>query len=264
VLLGEPPSTAYDLNFRVGDVPVRVHPLFWLVAILLGSNLREPKLILIWVAVLFFSILIHELGHVLAYRYYGMPAYVVLHSFGGLAISRGSYGQYGRPSSRSISRIVISLAGPAAGFLFAALVVAILCVFNRSVELSFFGQGFIFLGMGPHLLEAGSNVPVELYHAIRILLFVNVLWGLVNLLPIYPLDGGQVSRELFLMGNARQAVHYSLMLSMVAAIGMALFAARIEQWFVVIMFGMLAYQSYQGLQMNRGGWGGGYGGGRPW
>ena len=37
------------------------------------------------------------------------------------------------------------------------------------------------------------------------LLQVNILWGLMNLLPIYPLDGGQIARELFTLSNPRQA-----------------------------------------------------------
>ena len=34
-------------------------------------------------------------------------------------------------------------------------------------------------------------------HVVADLLQINILWGLINLLPIYPLDGGRVARELF-------------------------------------------------------------------
>ena len=264
MFLSEPPRTAYDLNFRLGDVPVRVHPLFWLVAIIMGSQLKDPKLVLIWIAVIFFSILIHELGHVLAFRYYGISAHVVLHSMGGLAIPGHSYQQYGqtRRSDSGLARMVISLAGPAAGFVLAALVVVVLLLVNRSVDFGVFGYNLAQLGRGPHLLSPESGVPIELYFAVDSLLFVNILWGMVNLLPIYPLDGGQVSRELFLRYNPSQGVHHSLMLSMIVAIAFAAFGLKERDWFIAIFFGFFAYQSYQMMQMNRGP-GGGYGG-RGW
>lgn len=259
MLLGEPSRTAYDLNFRVGDVPVRVHPMFWLVALLIGGRTSDPKLVLIWIAVLFLSILIHELGHVLAYRYYGRSAHVVLYAMGGLAISSGGYGSFSGRAERGFSRIVISLAGPVAGFLLAAVVVAILFAINRSIDLNLFGLARVKLGMGPDLFN--GDLATLLSQTIDWLLFVNIFWGLVNLLPIYPLDGGQVSRELFLMGKSSQAVHHSLMLSMIASIAVAAYFVKLELYINALLFGLLAYQSYQAMQLNRGG---GYGGGRGW
>ncbi len=68
----EPPRTAYDLHFQIAGIPVRVHPLFWLATLILGSNSWsgdgnvDPDAgmkLLIWVGVMFVSILVHELGH---------------------------------------------------------------------------------------------------------------------------------------------------------------------------------------------------------
>ena len=63
-MLAQPGTTAYDLRFRLLGVPIRVHPLFWLVSLMLGgaagadlSDRREQALLLIWVAVVFVSIL---------------------------------------------------------------------------------------------------------------------------------------------------------------------------------------------------------------
>ena len=56
------------------------------------------------------------------------------------------------------------------------------------------------------------------------LLHVNILWGLVNLLPIYPLDGGQIARELFTLGNPRAGIIQSLQLSAGAAVLVAAYA----------------------------------------
>ena len=54
----EPQPTRFDLNFRLFDVPVRVDPWFWLVC-LFGSGTRTaPVLVLIWIGIVFVSILI--------------------------------------------------------------------------------------------------------------------------------------------------------------------------------------------------------------
>jgi stage IV sporulation protein FB len=49
------------------------------------------------------------------------------------------------------------------------------------------------------------------------LFWINLFWGLVNLLPIWPLDGGQISRELFLKYARSNAVRSSLILSIVTS-----------------------------------------------
>jgi len=80
------------------------------------------------------------------------------------------------------------------------------------------------------------------------LLYVNIFWGLVNLLPIYPLDGGHVARELFTLTNARRGIVQSLWLSVIAAGVMAAFGLSRNSILVTFMFGYLAYASYQTLR----------------
>src|SRR5262245_15290041 len=88
MLLFEPPSSSGDIHFRVCGFPVRVSPFFWFTAVLMGVNPRggtPPMELLLWVAVVFVSILVHELGHALAQRHYGGHPWITLHAFGGLA-----------------------------------------------------------------------------------------------------------------------------------------------------------------------------------
>jgi stage IV sporulation protein FB len=79
--------TSFDVTFRLGRFPVRVHPLFWLSMALIGLPWFDRSLLLglLWVACGFVSILVHELGHALAIRHYGSPASIQLIAFGGLA-----------------------------------------------------------------------------------------------------------------------------------------------------------------------------------
>ena len=87
-MIGEPAPTQADLHFRAFGVPVRVHPWFWVIALLLGlggGERADPMETVIWVAVVFVSILVHELGHAFPQRFYGGHPRITLYSFGGLA-----------------------------------------------------------------------------------------------------------------------------------------------------------------------------------
>ena len=126
-MLGEPPRSEYDLQFTLFGLPVRIHPWFWLVALLLGINsqiddMRIWMLMLVaWVAALFISILVHELGHALPLAYvYGARTWIVLHGMGGLALHQP---YYSKKTPSAWGTIGYTIAGPFAGFALAAVVV---------------------------------------------------------------------------------------------------------------------------------------------
>ena len=80
----------------------------------------------------------------------------------------------------------------------------------------------------------------------------------MNLTPVYPLDGGQIAREVCLLNNARDGIRHSLILSIAAGVAVAAWAFSAGQIFLVLLFGVLAYSNYQTLQ------GYTHSGGRPW
>ena len=247
-MLAEPERTPYDLRFRVLGFPVRVHPWFWIATLLMNGDglLRVgPEYLLLWVAVVFVSILVHELGHALAYRWFGADADIILYAFGGLAVGTRVIAGRGR-------RILISLAGPVAGFVLCGLVYGS----NLAVE----------WGMSP--AGAAPN-GTELRFLYRQLVWVNLIWGLFNLLPVFPLDGGQVSRELCGLKWGTRGKRISLQISFGTALAMVAYALFCEidtgqfgnrvtddfPWwvprgsvFMAILFGFLAYESYRLLQ----------------
>ena len=71
-----PEPTRGEIHFRLFDIPVRVHPYFWLTTLFMGLS-PDVGTLLIWVGVVFVSILWHELGHVFAYRFFGIRGDVV-------------------------------------------------------------------------------------------------------------------------------------------------------------------------------------------
>src|SRR5207248_2880544 len=70
IVFVEPERTAYDVNFRLFRFPVRIHPWFWIATLVLSASAWDLGLLFVisWVVVVFVSILVHELGHALAFR----------------------------------------------------------------------------------------------------------------------------------------------------------------------------------------------------
>lgn len=235
----EPPPSQADLSFHVLGFPVRVSPWFWGVTVLMavgGRDRADPVDVLTWVVVVFVSILVHELGHAVLQRRYGGRPRIVLYGFGGLAISDDS----GRSP---LTQILISLAGPIAGFLFAVVTIAAIRLSGHAVQ---FGA---LPGMVGKLIPAWEPYASPVVNALVFyLLYVNIFWGLVNLLPVYPLDGGRVSRELFTLRQPYRGIVRSLWLSAAVAAAFAIFSLTRSAYFVAFMFGYLAYANYQTLQ----------------
>jgi Zn-dependent protease len=225
--------------------PVRVHPMFWLVGVLLGYQLGGLLEVLVWLAALFVSILCHELGHAVLMRAYGFRPRIMLYAWGGLTAYNSGEG----PRTARLTplrHILISLAGPLAGFLLAGAVAGAIILSGHGDQLLFVGWRHIrpvVIGLHWELLEEFIN------H----LFYICVFWGLVNLLPIQPLDGGHITRDLLMLGNPQVGYRQSLILSVVVAGGLAIIGAvQWQNWLVAIFFGMLAYESLMLLQADMG------------
>ncbi len=240
-----PPATRYDLQFSIAGIPVRVHPLFWLIAFLFGFSANNLLYTVIWVVVVFVSILIHELGHAFAFRRYGQRSSIVLHFMGGLTIpEQVSWGRtWANVALSPRQEILISLAGPFSGFLFAALVLGAVIAAGGSATVNWL-LGFIPLP-SPSLPFGGAFLNLF----VITLLSVNIFWGLINLVPVYPLDGGNVARYALLQYDPRDGIRKSLWLSVIAggvvAVAGLVFFGSI---YMAFLFGFLAFQSFQSLQ----------------
>lgn len=235
MFLREPPPSPYDLRFAVGRVPVRVHPLFWLVAMLLGINQKVPIQILIWVGAVFFSILVHEFGHAIAALAHRWPSRIVMYAAGGMAV-------YQPERSTLRSDIIISAAGPVAGFIFAAVVILSVVLTGHSVDFSLFGWEPEFNASAPRL----NNLATV--YLVYDLLYVNIYWGLVNLLPIYPLDGGRISRAILVNQLPGNGLRTSLFVSFYVACALAVLSILAGKGlFLPIFFGFFAYDNYRSL-----------------
>jgi Zn-dependent protease len=239
MLLYEPEPTPYDLRWRMFGVSVRVHPFFWLVSVVLGWDFfKHPSLpgnglldLGLWVLCVFLSILLHEFGHILMGRQFGSHGHIVLYSMGGLAIGSSHV-------ERRWQRIAVSAAGP-------------------GIQLLLWGALWLLFARpeAPVPLERGT--PLKLL--VGMLLYVNLWWALFNLLPVWPLDGGQICREVCVAFSRSRGVVISLWISLVvsAVIAVNSVLAANDQWhlpylagswFTAILFALFAVSSYQALE----------------
>ncbi|HET6426226.1 MAG TPA: site-2 protease family protein [Planctomycetaceae bacterium] len=213
-------GTPFDLQFPLGRIPVRVLPTFWIAGIYLGWNPDRPDMVAIWVACLFFSILIHELGHALVAEAFGYPTEITLYHFGGFA--RFNPG-YHFPPSRSL---LISLAGPFAQFFLAGITIAVL--------------------VGGDLMKIPRHEYADA--AYFDLLWINIAYPVLNLFPLLPLDGGQILQAILGMAGLRTAALWTLRISIATGILGALLMVNLGATGVAVMFGLLVMQNVQDLQ----------------
>ncbi len=239
-----PPPTRFDLRFSIAGIPVRVHPLFWFIAILFGANSNIYG-ILIWVVVIFVSVLVHELGHAFAFRRFGQSSSIILHITGGLTVPETLPwgGGYASVSLTPNQHIFISLAGPLSGFGLAVLAYAIgLAAGGEIIMTSLFG----FIPFPLVLLPYGTGL---LNQFLVDFLWVNIFWGLVNLMPVYPLDGGNISRYTLIQQDPLGGLRTSLWISVGTGVVLAVVGFLVlNSIYMAFLFGLLAFQSFQMIQ----------------
>lgn len=208
------------LRFNVLGFPVTIEPFFWLSCFLLGGGLgtqgREGVIrIIIWTVVVFISILIHELGHAFAARKHGAHPEIRLQGLGGVTIMHGGY--FDRAQS-----IFVSAAGPLASLALGGLVWLV----DRAYPVA----------------------PGYANDVVRNFLWVNFFWTAINLLPILPLDGGQIIRDM--LGPRRMQI--SIWLGVVCSVLVGIWAFQIGLLFLAVMMLILAYLNFQNQNLQGG------------
>jgi Zn-dependent protease len=187
---------AFDV--RIAGFPVRIEVTFFLLAAILGQE-RPGNLVLAWIAVVFVSILTHELGHAFSLRAFGDAPRITLHAFGGLT----------HPTKGlSLGKDVVATA---AGSI----------------------VGLLLLGLPAYAIRASIGLPtidtITLWVVLSDLVWVNVGWSLLNLLPVLPLDGGLIASRLLTRVFGPRGAQGALLLSIVTAGAAAGLAFSLDQ-----------------------------------
>jgi len=208
---------------KLFGIPIKIEPSFFLiVAFLALGRAAQPALLVEWILVVIISVLLHEFGHALAARAFGLAPEIRLYQMGGQTSWQSE------TELSPLKHLVISLAGPFVGFLFG---------------------GSIFL-LAPILFRGNtSELAAVIYFD---LLWVNIGWGVFNLLPMLPLDGGQVlaSLEAWILRRRDAIVSHAASLLVALAITWWAFSRRwvwigfLGIWFAYIN-GSFLYQKFQ-------------------
>jgi Zn-dependent protease len=207
------------LSFRLGAIPVRIHAWLPLLGVLLAMGSHDGVLgaavrVLGFVATLF----AHELSHAAVARRLGAPAEVDVASFRGV---------FGAPiaSLSPARRIVVCLAGPLVNLVAGTIAFALI---RSSPSASTFGA-----------------------ETLRYLAGINLGWGLLNLLPILPLDAAQAFAAALdrPSGGRGEPIVRRISIGLAVVLGCAALAARMI--FPVLVSGLVAVHNARALGLAR-------------
>jgi Zn-dependent protease len=210
--------------FKVRGIPLELHATFLL---LLGyvawegwrlGGAVEAALSVGLVVMLFICVILHELGHSVVAQRYAIPVHrILLLPIGGMA----QFGEIPRSPARELA---MTAAGPAVNF----LIVAILYPFlPERLPSQFQGLQALF-----------SHSALEAL--VMILLGFNLVMGVFNLIPVFPMDGGRIFRALLALRLPYlQATQIALWVARpLAALGIvyALLILPEPRWLLAILF----------------------------
>jgi stage IV sporulation protein FB len=208
------------IRFSLFGIPVEVQPFFWITLVILGGATGADSAaavleIGLFVIAGFISILVHELGHALTARSFGAFSSITLQAFGG-------YAAYSGVRLNRWQSFLVTAAGPAIQI---SLGIVVLLLARQLPNLS--DQGGYFL---------------------HILIYISFFWAILNLLPVVPLDGGQMLNSI--LGPAR--IKITLWTSIIVAIVTGIAVFKFTGSFIFPIFlGMFAWQAFQALKEQR-------------
>lgn len=210
------------VSFRALGFQVNVQPGFLMLlgiyALFAIQAQQQLVLLASWCVIVFSSILLHELGHAVVSRRLGLRVGTIeIHGFGGHVTHQ---------PTNPRNQLMISLAGPGAGFLVGLPTLAAM-----------------YSGVVP-------DVPV-LQSIARDIVWVNVGWGMLNLLPMMPLDGGNALRSLLaLRASEGTAWRVTALVGAALGVGLAVWGYTIPGMGIFLLFigGWAAWHNVQILQ----------------
>jgi stage IV sporulation protein FB len=193
-------------------IPVRISPFFWVIAGVIGYiNSRTLWGTVMWIVVILVSILIHEYGHAITSKMFGQTPRIELIAFGGLTYPAGKKITKGK-------EFLVVLMGPAFGF------------------------GLFLIASGILTLSA-ITANAYAFYFFKILQLVNLFWTILNLVPVMPLDGGQLMRIIFEVCSKKNGMRYAMGSSIVIGVIAAVFFLFLRFYIVGVLFFILGFQN---------------------
>jgi stage IV sporulation protein FB len=205
------------IQFSLFNIPVRVLPWFWLTLIIIGGAGADTKStifqLLLFVLAGFISILVHELGHALTAKHFGKRVEIVLQAFGGYAAYSGG----GRLSR--FQTFLITAAGPAIQIILGVAALTLLMQVD---------------GLSPY----GKHFFLRLFE-------ISIIWAVLNLIPVLPMDGGRILETIL----GPQRLRLTLQISIAVAVTIVVLSLVFKvDMLLPVFLGFMAYENYKSLK----------------
>jgi stage IV sporulation protein FB len=189
--------------------------------VMMNAQSAEIQYALLWAPVLLISVLFHEFAHasMIGALGFGSSA-IILQGMGGAT--------YNERRGRPWQDLLISAAGPASNFLLAWVV------------------GLIITNV-----PAASRDPFFIA-LLPLLAYANWFWGVLNLLPLGPLDGNSIVRNFFLLFlRERPAFIISIWISLIIGAGVIILCLLRRDFFIAILVAWYVWTSWTQWQFFR-------------
>ncbi len=224
---------------KFAGIPIKIHWSFGLFILLLigyGLSNNINGLDLLWfigfVGALFVCVILHEYGHALSARKYGVKTIdIIISPIGGLA-------RLERLPRKPIQELVVAIAGPMVNVVLGVLIFVILFAIH---------QDFSFLNIGDNL---SSNTNLTSFFGL--LIWMNAVLFFFNLIPAFPMDGGRILRALLTMKLGRvKGTQWAARIGRLLAVVFIIYAILAKDYMVIFIgifvFVMAGSESHQVL-----------------
>lgn len=196
--------------FTFKNIPVSVQPFFFILILILAIPMGSGIGMLLFAVNAILGVLIHEFGHALTARHFHLNPEIILGGFGGIT-------QHATPSNKR-QDFLVTLAGPMAGLVTGGILYAI---FKLSL-----------LTPAATIWVSFPNLTSFFYY----MLMINLMWGIFNLIPIRPMDGGRLLAHLLAKVARPSRVENILSLTSVVLAGLLLaYAVLNAQSFMIFI-----------------------------
>jgi len=199
-------------------IPVRIFPIYWIFTAILSLLLASGNIFqsVIWMAIIFVSILFHEYGHALTAKMFGRKPRIELVAMGGITYHDGDKLPFWK-------QFLITLDGPLFGFILAIV------------------AGFAAEAVQTPLLK---TILEQTYT-------INLFWTVINLMPVLPLDGGQLLRIGLEKWFSFKGLRYTFLASGIFALAMSLVLFSFVQYFAGAIFFLFAFENFDNFRKSR-------------
>lgn len=216
----------------VAGTKVRVHVTFVILLVFLAvtfwssGGARAAMVGVTFFLALFLCVVLHEFGHALAARRYGIRTPdITLYPIGGIA-------RLERMPKTPSHELVVAVAGPMVNVVIAVVLLASVGGLPSVEQLANFGE-------------------MNLVSFVARLALVNIMLVVFNLIPAFPMDGGRMLRALLAMVVPRaKATRWAATTGQVIAVVGALLAVSVGMWWLLIIAAFVFFAAGQEASMS--------------